>query len=62
MTDADGRTVMVDTLVATPPLIFQGGLLFDSTGRLVVTSTNPIASFNAGLAFDSSGALCVTLA
>ena len=61
MTDAEGRTAMVDTLAATPPLIFQGGLLFDATGRLVVTSTNPIASFNAGLAFDSTGALCVVL-
>ena len=61
MTDAEGRTLMVDALSATPPLIFQGGLLFDATGRLVVTSTNPIASFNAGLAFDSTGALCVVL-
>lgn len=62
MTDTEGRTIMVDTLAATPPLIFQNGLLFDSTGRLVVTSTNPIASFNVGLGFDAAGVLCVTLA
>ena len=62
MTDADGRTVMVDAAAAAPPLIFQGGLLFDATGRLVITDTGPIASWNNGLAFDATGALCVTLA
>ena len=61
MTDAEGRTVMVNALAATPPLIFQGGLLFDATGRLVVTDTGPIASWNNGLAFDATGALCVTI-
>ena len=62
MTDADGRLLMVDSLAATPPLLFQNGLLFDSTGRLVITDTGSIASWNNGLAFDATGALCVTIA
>jgi hypothetical protein len=60
MTDAEGRLMTVDSLAATPPTIFSHGMLFDSTGRLVVTATNPIAGFQGGLAFDAEGALCVT--
>ena len=53
---------MVESLNAVPPLLFQNGLKFDADGRIVVTTTNPIASWNNGLAFDVDGNLCVVLA
>ena len=56
----NSRVLTVDLAVATLPFIAQGGLLFDATGRLIVTTTNPVATFLNGLPFDSSGALCIT--
>ena len=56
----NSRVLTVDLAVATLPYTFQNGLLFDATGRLIVTSTNPVATFLNGLPFDSSGALCTT--
>lgn len=58
--DADGRLPTVDVLAATPPLIFSKGLLSDADGRLVVTTTEPVAHFQNGLPFAADGALCVT--
>ena len=58
----NSRALTVDLAVATLPFIAQNGLLFDATGRLIVTSTNPVATYQNGLPFDSAGALCVTTA
>ena len=56
----NSRVLTVDLTVATLPFIAQGGLLFDAEGRLIITSTNPIAVVLSGLPFDAAGALCTT--
>ena len=56
----NSRVLTVDLTVATLPFVAQNGLLFDATGRLIITSTNPVATFLNGLPFDSAGALCTT--
>ena len=56
----NSRVLTVDLAVATLPFIAQGGLLFDAEGRLIVTSTNPVATFLNGLPMDAEGALCVS--
>lgn len=53
---------MVDALAAVGPFAFNGGLKYDSEGRIVVTTTNPVASYANGLPFDTAGNLCVVIA
>lgn len=60
-TTPEGRLIAVEEASATLPLIFSQGSLFDATGRLVVSTTAPVAHFRAGVGYSATGAVCIAL-
>ena len=54
------RIATVNAVNATLPFIWSNGLKYDSAGRIVVTTTEPVANFSNGLPRSLAGDLCVT--
>ena len=59
---ANDQVQTVSALAAVGPFSFNGGLKFDNTGRIVVSTTEPKVVYCNGLPFSASGALCVSSA